>query len=101
MADPKNTKRPVIKCPHCGWEYTPADIFYPGEIIGKPDSVVRDALGKIIYHEYQEGEEPEQTESFICEECGKPFVVEPIVTYKVKKEEEALDFTEQYVSLLD
>ena len=72
----------------------------PGDIIGKPQDVVRDALGKIIYHDYEEGSEPEQAETFVCEECGRQFVVEPIVTYKVKKEEEALDFSTPYASLL-
>ena len=45
---------PVIRCPHCGGEYTPADIFMPGDLIGKPKTVIRDALGKIIYQEYDQ-----------------------------------------------
>ena len=73
----------------------------PGELIGTPENVIRDALGKIIYQEYDEENEPCQVERYICDECGKPFVVEASVTYKVKKEDEQLDFSEQYVSLLD
>ena len=92
---------PVIKCPHCGREYTPADIFYPGELLGRPQEIVRDALGKIIYHEYADDELPEQEERFICDECGKPFIVEPVVTYKVRKEDETLHFSDLSASLLD
>jgi len=44
---------------------------------------------------------PAQIEHYVCDECGKPFIVEPVITYKVRKEDEALDFSEQSVSLLD
>jgi len=97
----KGIKWPVIKCPHCGYEYVPADIFYPGELIGKPENTIRDALGKIIYHEYDDEEMPAQVEHFCCDNCGKSFVVEPVIQYKVRKEDEALDFTTQEASLLD
>jgi DNA-directed RNA polymerase subunit RPC12/RpoP len=93
-------KWPTIKCPHCNYEYTLADIFYPESLLGRPDSLVRDALGKIIYLDYKEGEEPLQSEQYICDNCDKPFIVEPVITVKVKKEVEELDFTEDYVSLL-
>jgi len=73
----------------------------PGDLIGKPDSVVRDALGKILYADYEEDCEPLATESFICDQCGKPFVVEPAISYKVKKEDEEKDFSSDTVSLLD
>jgi len=73
----------------------------PGELIGKPEQVIRDALGKIIYQEYDDEELPAQIEHYVCDECGKPFVVEPVIAYKVRKEDEALDFAEQSVSLLD
>lgn len=49
MEDKKQQRHQTFKCPHCGYEYTPADVFMPGDLIGKPESVVRDALGKIIY----------------------------------------------------
>lgn len=91
----------MITCPHCGYQYVPADIFMPGELIGKPEQVIRDALGKIIYQEYDDEELPAQVEHYVCDECGKAFVVEPVITYKVRKEDEALDFAEQSVSLLD
>ena len=91
----------VIVCPHCKCQYHPAEIFYPDDYAGKPMNVIRDALGKILYVEYQDGYEPVATEHFVCEECGKPFVVENTVSYKVKKEAEELDFSTDKVSLLD
>ena len=94
-------KWPVIRCPHCGMEFTPAEIFMPGDLIGEPDNVIRDALGRIIYQEYDEGNEPAQVGHYVCDECGKPFIVEPIIMYKVKKEDEAKDFSDLSSSLLD
>ena len=73
----------------------------PGDLVGKPDSVVRDALGKILYCDYEEDAEPLATESYICDQCGKPFVVEPVISYKVRKEDEEKDFSTDTVSLLD
>lgn len=94
-------KWPVIKCPHCGYEYTPAEVLYPESLLGRANSIVRDALGKILYQEYDKDSEPTQIEKYYCDSCEKPFIVEPVITYKVKKEAEELDFTEKYVSLLD
>jgi hypothetical protein len=94
-------KSPVIRCPHCGAEYLPGEIYMPGSLIGQPDEVVRDSLGKIIYEDYHtETREPGLTEHFICDYCEKPFVVEATVTYKTKVEAPERDFTTEYVSLL-
>jgi len=73
----------------------------PGDLTGKPDSVVRDALGKIIYLDYVEGEEPCQLAEYECDNCGKPFVVEATVSYKARKQAEEKDFSSPYASLLD
>ena len=74
----------------------------PNAIIGQPDEVVKDSLGKIIYEDYSTPErEPSLTESFTCEYCDKPFVIEATVTYKSMTEAPEKDFSSPYVSLLD
>ena len=98
---PKVDLGPIIKCPHCGKEYVPSEIFMPGELTGKASQVIRDPLGRIIYTEYEEDWEPAQTEHFVCDDCGKGFTVEPVIVYKVKKEVEELDFSDTSTSLLD
>lgn len=96
-----NNVGPVIKCPHCGWEYVPSDIFLPEEHIGKTDTVIRDALGKILYVEYDEDNEPEQSELYCCDHCNREFIVEVECKYKATPQKEELDFTELSSSLLD
>lgn len=101
MCSNTTRKTPIIKCPHCGAQYLPAEIFMPEAFIGRPDDLVKDSLGKILYEDYQEGKEPDMVEHFTCEYCEKPFVIEATVTYKSMAEEPERDFQNQYVSLLD
>jgi hypothetical protein len=96
----KSTTR--IKCPHCNAEYLPGEIYMPGALVGQPDELVKDSFGRIIYEDYSTPDrEPDLTESFVCEYCDKPFVVEATVTYKIQKEAPEKDFSTQYVSLID
>ncbi|MBO5423942.1 MAG: hypothetical protein J6A25_07850 [Lachnospiraceae bacterium] len=98
----KETKNPnIIKCPHCGWEYHPSEIFYPNAFFGRTDSLVKSPVGKILYVDYQEGEEPNFQEHFECEDCGKSFVINATVSYSTSKVSEEVDFSNPYVSLLD
>lgn len=94
-------KKWIIKCPHCGAEYLASEIFMPGELVGKSETVIRDALGKVLYVEWEEDCEPGQVEHYVCDNCDKPFIVEPVLTFKVRKEDETLDFSTDKVSLLD
>lgn len=38
----------VIKCPSCGCEYLPGEIYLPNVLIGQPKDVERDCMGTII-----------------------------------------------------
>lgn len=94
-------KTSLIKCPHCGAEYLPGEVYMPGAIIGQPDEVVKDSLGRILYEDYYTTEhEPDAIEHFTCEYCDKPFVIEAVVNYKTREEAPELDFSTQYVSLI-
>ena len=95
-------KTAIIKCSHCGAEYLPGEIYMPGALIGQPDDIVKDSLGRILYEDYStETREPDMIEHFVCEYCEKPFVIEATVTYRTKEEAPERNFHEQYVSLLD
>lgn len=99
MDNVKMQPKKVIKCPHCGWEYLPGEIFYPDNAIGQPVNIVRDSLGHIIYEEYLENKEPLAEEEFWCEHCEKPFVAEIELTVKAKPQTAELDFSETSVEL--
>ena len=95
-------KSAIIKCPHCGAEYLPGEIYTPGSLIGQPDDIVKDSMGRILYEDYSSADrEPDQTEHFICDYCDKPFIIEATTTYKTKEEAPEDDFSTKYVSLLD
>ena len=94
-------KTPIIKCIHCGAQYLPAEIFMPGSFLGKPEDVVKDSLGKILYEDYKEDQEPVMIEQYICDYCDKPFIIEATTTYKTIAEAPEKDFSTQYVSLID
>ena len=63
----QNSNYPIIKCPYCGYNYVPAEIMMPDDFLGKPENIVRDALGKILYHDYPEDSQPSQSTTFTCE----------------------------------
>lgn len=90
-----------IKCPYCGGEYVPSEIFMPSEIEGKTEDIIKDPVGKILYVSYQEGYEPLTAGRYTCDACNRSFVVEPTVSYKVRKEAEEIDFSVSTSSLLD
>ena len=102
MKLPNKCKTPIIRCPHCLREYLPGEIYMPGSLIGQPEEIVRDGLGKIIYEDYgTQSREPDMIEHYICDEFNKPFIVEDTVSYKVREEVPEKDFSNQFVSLLD
>lgn len=72
----------------------------PDDLTGRTKNLVKDPMGKILYVDYKEGEEPMLVQSFECEGCGRTFIVEAKLTVETKPEEEELDFGNEVVSLL-
>lgn len=91
--------RPIIKCPHCNWEYLAGELLYPINMIGYPKNIVRDPLGHILYEEYPEDKEPLAEETYWCDHCDKPFTIEIEVKYKTKKMDEEKDFSDTSTTL--
>lgn len=60
----------VIKCPKCGYEYLPAEIYLPDEFLGKPKNIVRNVEGKLMGYE---GIKMNDTETYYCDNCGELF----------------------------
>ena len=85
----------IVKCPYCGYEYVPSEIYYPDEFLGKPKNIYRDVDGKIEKID----KEPNLNEIYTCDSCGKTFKVSASVNFVTEKLEE-LNFEDDYVSPL-
>ena len=62
----------VIKCPTCGYEYLPAEIYLPNEFLGKPKTIMKDENGKILGFD---GLKMNDTETYKCDNCDTLFEV--------------------------
>ena len=81
----------IIKCPRCGREYLPAEIFMPNSFLGKPIDIVKTYDGKI---DFFDGESMNLKETYRCDCCDAPMVVTAKVTFKVDINSK-YDFTEE------
>lgn len=82
----------VIKCPKCGYEYLPEEIFYPKSFLGNAKNIVRDENGKILYFD----EDSMNTkEEYICDNCDCAFDVDAKVEFSTKINV-VKDFSEDY-----
>jgi predicted nucleic-acid-binding Zn-ribbon protein len=75
----------VIKCPRCGMEYLPAEIFMPDDFLGKPESILRDDNGHIEFHE---GNSLGLDETYTCDKCGCVFDVHGDVSFTTSEHAE-------------
>lgn len=91
------TNYTILKCPHCGAEYTLDEIFFPKSITGKSKRPYKDPTGKILRIDLEE--EQDLVESFNCDYCNKDFKVTLEIKAKSSNVSEELDFTTDRVSL--
>ena len=86
----------IIKCPICGQEYLPAEIFLPEELLGKPKDIVKTTDGKI---DFFLGERPTLETTYNCDNCFTTFKVRAKIAYDVFVEQKD-NFDNTYVSKL-
>lgn len=56
----------IIKCPVCGAEYLPSEIFYPNNFLGKPENIIKTKHGELcgyLDRKYSD------TETYTCDYC--------------------------------
>ena len=82
----------MIKCPICGQEYHPAEIFIPKAFFGNPGEIVRNPAGQI---EFFTGTGMNTEEEFVCENCGKKLRINATVEFETVVDEDS--FEEEYV----
>lgn len=86
----------VIKCPKCGYEYLPAEIFLPSSFLGKPKNIIRSDEGVI---EFFNGETMNVKEEFECENCEIVFETKSIVTFTTEYDKK-IDFDDTYETII-
>ena len=91
-----NKKDTVIKCPNCGYEYLPGEIYLPKYFLGQPKEVERTIDGKVDY----EFRIPQcLDELYTCDFCKKTFNVTAKLTFETKLDK-TKNFDEVYESKL-
>lgn len=84
-----------IKCPKCGWEYLPAEIFYPDQLLGTPSNIVKDEQGKILTYD---NDSMNLKETFTCEHCGCIFEITGVVKFDTTIKKDEINFDEEYTT---
>ena len=67
-----------VKCPHCGYQYVPGEIFNPKHFLGQPRDIVRNSIGEILGYE---GTVMDTIETYICDNCNTEFTVTAKVSF--------------------
>ena len=86
-----------IKCPFCGAEYLPAEIFIPKCFVGNPESIDKNHYTKCIESYF--GKNMDLVERYKCDNCDTTFKVVARVQFNTIIEEE-LDFKKPYTTKL-
>ena len=86
----------VIKCPKCGREYLPAEVFIPSSFFGKPEYIKREIDGSILDYA---GTSLDTEESYICDNCKTAFTVLAKVSFDTHVNEKEDFDTEHRISL--
>lgn len=68
----------VIKCPCCGTEYLPEEIYVPTGFFGKPKDIERTYDGKI---DVFAGRSLDTHETYRCDSCGNLFNIEAQIRF--------------------
>lgn len=69
-----------IKCPACGREYLPCEVYYPDDFLGNGGEIFKDEQGKIITYS---GKNMNVKETFVCD-CGCEFEVTAEIKFKTE-----------------
>lgn len=86
----------IIKCPYCGAEYLPSEIFIPSDFMPKFEDLTKDEDGKIV----AVYENPMNlVEEYTCDHCNHRFSIKAQVEFHTSPCEEH-DFKFNYKSPL-
>ena len=81
-------KKTTIRCPYCGLEYLPAEVYYPEDFLGTPSNIIKTQEGDILGFD---GNDMNTTETYCCDNCGKTFTVDASITFRTTPVETVFD----------
>ena len=87
----KDGRPEVIKCPRCGCEYLPAEIYIPKNFVGTPKNIHK-INGKVDWYI---GLSMDRKETYICDKCDCQFTVVANVNFKTYTNDKK-DFSDAY-----
>lgn len=74
----KKDKLVTIRCPFCGCEYLPAEIFIPTGLVGHPSYIEKDLQGKVLTCY---GKMWDPIEYYTCDKCNTRFKIKADVKF--------------------
>lgn len=86
----------LIRCPVCGQEYLPAELFLPSDLLGNPKDIVKRNDGKIDFYL---GEKPTYETEYVCDNCCSHFKVKAKLFFETTTNDED-NFDAEYESKL-
>lgn len=92
----KPRKFEIIKCPKCGYEYLPCELFVPNSFFGKPTTINRDFDGQIFDYE---GPSVDLNESYTCDRCNNTFKIVTRMLF-ITELDKLDNFDEEYTTSL-
>lgn len=92
MTHETSSEETIIKCPKCGREYLLAEIYYPEDLTGKPQNIIKDENGKIISYS---GIPSTKNQEFICDSCNSKFSINCNIEVSTTLQKD--DFEEEYI----
>ena len=67
----------TIKCPKCGKEYLPCEIYLPDSFLGKARNIERENKNIVNFM----GKSMDLKETYICDDCGANFDITAKVSF--------------------
>ena len=90
-------KKDTIRCPHCNYEYLPAEIFIPNSMLGYPVEIIRDESGNILGHQ---GSTMDLKETYCCDKCDKQFEIEASISFKTAAINDIFDVDDDFKDII-
>lgn len=90
-------KKTTIRCPHCNYEYLPAEIYFPDDFLGKPSEIIRDESGNVLGFQ---GADMNTAETYCCDHCGHSFDVDASITFKTSAIVDMFEVDEDFKGII-